>query len=104
MASYDNIPEIESNLDGSALRIGLVMSRFNMDICEGLLAAEHGSNIGNVSMEEEDGSPYTVLFFTVEVENRMHLARVMRGLRTQPDVVRIYRIKGKKDGRAAPTQ
>ena len=66
--------------------------------------AEHDSNIGNVSMEEEDGSPYTILFFTVEVENRMHLARVMRGLRTQPDVVRIYRIKGKKDGRAAPIQ
>ncbi|NDP49245.1 MAG: bifunctional (p)ppGpp synthetase/guanosine-3',5'-bis(diphosphate) 3'-pyrophosphohydrolase [Sulfuriferula multivorans] len=66
--------------------------------------AEHDSNIGNVSMEEEDGSPYTILFFTVEVENRMHLARVMRGLRTQPDVVRIYRVKGKKDGRAAPIQ
>ena len=44
--------------------------------------AEHGSNIGNVAMEEEDGSPYTVLFFTVQVENRMHLARVMRGLRS----------------------
>ena len=66
--------------------------------------AEHDSNIGNVSMEEEDGSPYTILFFTVEVENRMHLARVMRGLRTQPDVVRIYRVKGKKDGRASPIQ
>jgi hypothetical protein len=26
--------------------------------------SEHGSNIGNVAMEEEDGSPYTVLFFT----------------------------------------
>jgi guanosine-3',5'-bis(diphosphate) 3'-pyrophosphohydrolase len=66
--------------------------------------AEQGSNIGNVSMEEEDGSPYTVLFFTVQVENRMHLARVMRGLRSQPDVVRIFRIKGKKDGRAAQSQ
>ena len=66
--------------------------------------AEHGSNIGNVAMEEEDGSPYTVLFFTVQVENRMHLARVMRGLRVLPDVVRIFRIKGKKDGRAAQSQ
>jgi guanosine-3',5'-bis(diphosphate) 3'-pyrophosphohydrolase len=55
-------------------------------------------------MEEEDGSPYTILFFTVQVENRMHLARVMRGLRMLPDVVRIFRIKGKKDGRAAPPQ
>ncbi|MCA1979367.1 MAG: bifunctional (p)ppGpp synthetase/guanosine-3',5'-bis(diphosphate) 3'-pyrophosphohydrolase [Thiobacillus sp.] len=66
--------------------------------------AEQGSNIGNVSMEEEDGSPYTVLFFTVQVENRMHLARVMRALRVLPDVVRIFRIKGKKDGRAAQSQ
>jgi GTP pyrophosphokinase len=45
-----------------------------------------------------------VLFFTVQVENRMHLARVMRGLRMLPDVVRIFRIKGRKDGRAAQTQ
>ncbi len=66
--------------------------------------AEHGSNIGNVAMDDEDGSPYTVLFFTVQVENRMHLARVMRGLRTLPEVVRIFRIKGRKDGRAASTQ
>jgi len=75
-----------------------VLAKVSSDI------AEHGSNIGNVSMEEEDGSPYTVLFFTVQVENRMHLARVMRGLRTLPEVVRIFRIKGKKDGRAAPIQ
>ncbi|MEQ1663500.1 MAG: bifunctional (p)ppGpp synthetase/guanosine-3',5'-bis(diphosphate) 3'-pyrophosphohydrolase [Thiobacillus sp.] len=66
--------------------------------------AEQGSNIGNVSMEEEDGSPYTILFFTLQVENRMHLARVMRTLRQLPEVVRIFRIKGKKDGRAGLTQ
>lgn len=66
--------------------------------------AEHGSNIGNVSMQEEDGSPYTVLFFTVQVENRMHLARVMRGLRVLPDVIRIFRIKGRKDARAPQIQ
>ena len=39
MATYDNIYEIDSNLDGSALRIGIVMSRFNRDICDGLLGA-----------------------------------------------------------------
>lgn len=31
--------EIEKNLDGKGLRIGIVQSRFNPDICEGLLAA-----------------------------------------------------------------
>lgn len=39
MAYYDNILEIEANLDGSELRIGIVMSRFNIDIGEGLLGA-----------------------------------------------------------------
>lgn len=39
MTSYDGINELETNLNGSALRIGIVMSRFNRDICDGLLAA-----------------------------------------------------------------
>lgn len=39
MSYYDNIPEIETNLDGSELRIGIVMSRFNIEIGEGLLGA-----------------------------------------------------------------
>ena len=32
--------------------------------------SEQGINIGNIAMEEEDGSPYTVMFFTLQVENR----------------------------------
>ena len=39
MVYYDNIPEIETNLDGSDLNIGIVMSRFNIEIGEGLLGA-----------------------------------------------------------------
>jgi guanosine-3',5'-bis(diphosphate) 3'-pyrophosphohydrolase len=62
--------------------------------------SEQGINIGNISMEEEDGSPYTILYFTLQVENRAHLASIMRSLRGQPEVVRIYRVKNKKDGRA----
>lgn len=62
--------------------------------------SEQGSNIGNVAMEEEDGSPYTVLYFTLKVEDRMHLARIMRALRPLPDVVRIFRMKGRREGRA----
>ena len=56
--------------------------------------AEEGSNIDNVAMEEEDGSSYTTMHFTLQVENRMQLARVMRGLRKIPEVVRIARVKG----------
>ncbi|TXI20930.1 MAG: 6,7-dimethyl-8-ribityllumazine synthase [Nitrosomonas sp.] len=39
MPYYDNILEFEPNLDGTDLRIGIVMSRFNIDIGEGLLGA-----------------------------------------------------------------
>ena len=56
--------------------------------------ADADSNIDNVSMEEEDGSAYTTMYFTLQVENRMHLARVMRGLRQLSEVVRINRMKG----------
>jgi 6,7-dimethyl-8-ribityllumazine synthase len=31
--------EFEPNLDGTGLRVGVVMSRFNIDVCEGLLSA-----------------------------------------------------------------
>lgn len=37
MAGYDNILELDPDLRGSGLRIGLVMSRFNKDVGEGLL-------------------------------------------------------------------
>ena len=39
MPRYDNIFEIAPNLDGSGLKIGIVMCRFNLDVCEGLLSA-----------------------------------------------------------------
>jgi 6,7-dimethyl-8-ribityllumazine synthase len=39
MPRHDGIAEFEPNLDGSGLRVGVVMARFNLDICEGLLSA-----------------------------------------------------------------
>lgn len=39
MPRYETIHEYPQNLDGSGLRIGVVMSRFNPDVCEGLLSA-----------------------------------------------------------------
>ena len=38
-ARYDGIDEIDPNFDGSGLRVGIVMARYNLDICEGLLSA-----------------------------------------------------------------
>jgi len=39
MARYDDILELEPKLEGHGLRIGIVMSRFNPDVGEGLLSA-----------------------------------------------------------------
>jgi 6,7-dimethyl-8-ribityllumazine synthase len=39
MSRFDNIFEYDSNLAGAGLRIGIVMGRFNLPICEGLLSA-----------------------------------------------------------------
>ena len=55
--------------------------------------ADENANIENVAMEEEDGSAYASMIFTLQVEDRDHLARVMRGLRQIPAVVRIARVK-----------
>ena len=55
--------------------------------------AEHGSNIDNVGMDE-DHSVYTGMQFTLQVTDRLHLARIMRGLRHIPEVIRIARMRG----------
>jgi 6,7-dimethyl-8-ribityllumazine synthase len=39
MSRTDGITKYDIDLDGQGLRIGVVMSRFNPDVCEGLLSA-----------------------------------------------------------------
>ena len=39
MSRFDNVYEYDNNLDGAGLRVGIVMSRFNLPVCEGLLSA-----------------------------------------------------------------
>jgi GTP pyrophosphokinase len=56
--------------------------------------AEAESNIQNVAVDPEDGSSYTNMFFTLQVLNRLHLARIVRALRRIPEVVRLSRVKG----------
>ncbi len=53
--------------------------------------ADAESNIENVHFTNE--GDYTTLHFTLQVGNRQHLARVMRGLRGISEVVRITRVK-----------
>jgi guanosine-3',5'-bis(diphosphate) 3'-pyrophosphohydrolase len=54
--------------------------------------AEHDTNINNVRMDADDGST-TALYFTLQVQGRMHLARILRSLRRLPLVTRINRLK-----------
>jgi GTP pyrophosphokinase len=58
--------------------------------------SEADANIDNVRMDSEksQGDRYTDIAFTVQVENRSHLARVMQSLRSLETVVRIQRLKG----------
>ena len=58
--------------------------------------ANEGSDIDNVHMEEEAGA-YSSLYFTVSVQNRLHLARLMRALRGLPEVVRLQRLKSRPE-------
>ena len=39
MARFDDILEFDPDLSGAGMRVGIAMSRFNQDICEGLLSA-----------------------------------------------------------------
>jgi guanosine-3',5'-bis(diphosphate) 3'-pyrophosphohydrolase len=54
--------------------------------------AEADSNIENVYFNNE--GEYTRLYFTLQVNNRLHLANIMRRLRKIPEVIRITRVKG----------
>jgi len=53
--------------------------------------AEAEANIENINFTHE--GEYSGLHFTLEVNNRLHLANIMRGLRGIPEVVRIIRVK-----------
>ncbi|WP_269533690.1 bifunctional (p)ppGpp synthetase/guanosine-3',5'-bis(diphosphate) 3'-pyrophosphohydrolase [Chitinimonas sp. BJYL2] len=54
--------------------------------------SEAAANIENVRMDNE-ADRYTEISFTVQVENRQHLAKVMQSLRSLESVVRINRLK-----------
>lgn len=53
--------------------------------------ADAESNIENVHFNNE--GDYTAIYFTLQVNNRQHLANLIRNLRTIPEVIRISREK-----------
>ena len=54
--------------------------------------ADENSNINKVSVTERD-TRHATIRFTIGVENRQHLARIMRRLRARRSVIRISRSK-----------
>lgn len=65
---------------------------------KGVLAAlatsisEANSNIGNINVDPQDGC-HNAVTFSIAVSDRKHLARVMRRLRSNKVVMRLYRKK-----------
>jgi GTP diphosphokinase / guanosine-3',5'-bis(diphosphate) 3'-diphosphatase len=55
--------------------------------------AEADSNIDNVAVAPDSGDQYATMNFTLQVANRLHLAKILRALRSIPEVIRITRIK-----------
>lgn len=51
------------------------------------------SNIMNVSMEDRFKEDSVTIRFTIQVDDRLHLSKVMRSLRTNPDVMRVTRTR-----------
>ncbi|CAK0780090.1 bifunctional (p)ppGpp synthase/hydrolase SpoT [Gammaproteobacteria bacterium] len=54
--------------------------------------AEFDCNIENINMEDRDGQSST-LHFTLSVRDRPHLARIIRRVRSLPDVLRVTRAR-----------
>ena len=52
--------------------------------------AEAESNIGNINVDPRDGR-HNAVTFSISVSDRSHLARIMRRLRANPVVSRLYR-------------
>ena len=98
MAYYDNILEFEPDFNGDNLRIGIVMSRFNIDIGEGLLAActaelkKHGVQDSNVLLVTVPGAleiPSVLLkmAYSNQFDALIALGAVVRGDTYHFDVV-----------------
>jgi len=52
------------------------------------------ANVAHVAMEQQQVAGHqeaTYMQFVIQVQNRLHLANVMRTLRRNPDVIRIFR-------------
>ncbi len=77
--------EVTKNLDGSALRIGIVQSRFNTVVCEGLLSscmvklAEQGVHQKNITVVSVPGALEIPLLLQHMAQSRKYDALIALG-------------------------
>ena len=85
----------EDDIQGTfpvALRVEVKNQRGALAIVAAAIA-EIGCNIDTVAIEERDGIN-SAIDFTLDVRNRVHLAQLLRHVRSQEPVIRITRMKG----------
>jgi GTP diphosphokinase / guanosine-3',5'-bis(diphosphate) 3'-diphosphatase len=100
IAEYRHHPEKLIDVQWEARPEGEYTAEIRVEVANqrGVLAtiaaaiAEMGSNIENVDIEERDGMTSS-LIFTITVHDRVHLARLMRRIRSIQLVMRIYRTR-----------
>ncbi len=98
ITEYRNHPEKWINVAWESGIEGTFQTQLNIDVTNqrGVLAklaytiAEEDANIVHIEMKDRDDR-YSVLKFIVEVRNRIHLARIMRKVRSIKHVTRISR-------------
>ena len=84
-------PDIEGVFDAGVRLIVNDRRGLLADLATAIADAQ--GNIDNVSMERPDGGGTLAMFFSVQVKDRRHLARVIRGLKRVPDVRRVQRAR-----------
>jgi len=95
--------EWADDIDGEflvELRVELEQTR---GIVATLAAKIHGfdANIEKISVEEKD-TRYTIVQLEIGVQNRVHLARIMRRIRTIKSVQRVFRFKNTRGKTPSP--
>ena len=73
------------------IRIDVVNQRGVLATAAAIIA-DMGSNINNVNIEEKEGK-FSTITFTIQVQDRKHLANIMRRLKSLEQVTRIVRVK-----------
>ena len=85
MSRTDNIEELEPNLSGAGLRIGIVMSRFNQNVGEGLLSSctatllKNGVDAGDVRIVSVPGALESPLVLQKMAQTRRFDALIALG-------------------------